>query len=100
EYKMTFRSAILCIFVGILFHGAAIGFIKLGDQAMDSAYHLYFKEHRQQLAVERFRLLTAMRLDLQRHLLGWTPKQEPIDEQNVLPDLNMPPREEVAEPPV
>lgn len=99
EYKMTFRSAILCIFVGILFHGAAIGFIKLGDQAMDSAYHLYFKEHRQQLAVERFGLLTAMRLDLQRHLLGWTPKQEQIDEQNVLPDLKKPPREEVTEPP-
>ncbi|WP_230200213.1 LTA synthase family protein [Bacillus niameyensis] len=75
----------------MLFYAAGMGSIYAGARDQHSAYDLYFKSSYPLLSVERLGLFTTMRLDLQRHILKWSPKVDvPVivehEESNEKPD--------------
>lgn len=74
-YKVLF---VLCI---ALFHLMGVASAYFGSRELNSAYDLYFKSSSPVLSVEKFGLLTTMRLDLQRMVLGWSPtlEEEEVD---------------------
>ena len=50
--------------------GAALAGINLGDRGQNSAYDMYYRDQHPVTAVNRLGLVTSMRVDLQRNLLG------------------------------
>ncbi|MEH7225477.1 sulfatase-like hydrolase/transferase [Bacillus sp. JJ1566] len=60
----------------ILFQFTGIATIYAGGKEAHSAYDLYYNSNLPILSVERFGILTAMRIDLQRMLVGWSPNVE------------------------
>ena len=84
--RLKIRSALYFFAIGSLCYGAAIGLIHLGGRGADSAYELFYREHRPQLAVERLGLFTALRLDFQRYWLGFSPEEAYTDKRTVFPE--------------
>lgn len=70
-------------------HLLTITGIHYGSRSVHSAYDLYYQSSFPVASVRRFGLATTMRLDLQRTLLGWSPKIElPVD---AFPGVDEPP---------
>ncbi|MTI94689.1 MAG: LTA synthase family protein [Firmicutes bacterium] len=54
--------------------------VNLGDRGINSAYDVYYQSSYPVAAVHNFGLLTTIRLDLQRAVMGWTPQIDvPVD---------------------
>ena len=54
----------------VLLVGGALAGINLGDRGQNSAYDTYYRDQHPVTAVNRLGLVTSMRVDLQRNLLG------------------------------
>lgn len=54
----------------VLVVGGTLAGIQRGDRGQNSPYAMYYREQHQVTAVHQLGLLTAMRVDLQRHLFG------------------------------
>ncbi|MGJ7921913.1 LTA synthase family protein [Neobacillus sp. LXY-4] len=87
------RISIICCFA--LTQATGIGIVFMSGKELNSEYDLYFKNSYPVLSVEKLGLLTTMRIDTERLILGWTPALEapsaPL-EQDIL--LTSPPSEE------
>ena len=65
---------ILLAFAAVL-HILGIVAVNQGSRNVNSAYNLYYNIHHPEMSVNNLGLLTYMRLDLKRSLLGWEPKE-------------------------
>lgn len=86
EYSNKQKSVLLLACA--LFHFLGVGSVYAGDKEQHSAYDLYFHSRNPILSMDRLGLMTTMRLDLQRHALGWSPSLEiyaPVVEQETIP---------------
>jgi len=76
-YQKISKSYRIPLIYSIIFtHFIALGFVNLGSRETNSAYDLYNNSNYPILSVEKLGLLTTMRLDLQRLVLGWSPTLE------------------------
>ncbi|MGD8201082.1 LTA synthase family protein [Ornithinimicrobium sp. W1679] len=57
--------------------GVALAGINLGDRGQNSAYDMYYRDQHPVTAVNRLGLVTTMRVDLQRNLLGLGGEEPP-----------------------
>ncbi|MCL6572594.1 MAG: LTA synthase family protein [Bacillus sp. (in: Bacteria)] len=95
------RLSLVCCL--IFAHLTGIGAVYAGGKDLNSAYDLYFKNSYPLLAVERLGLITTMRVDLQRLVVGWSPTieilspNEPSQLQTPPPSLEAQPSEQVPE---
>lgn len=64
-------TVLICFIVSIQLFGAVI--IWSGSKEQNSAYDLYYNNDNIILSVKKLGLITAMRLDLQRLVFGWSP---------------------------
>ena len=77
--KITFQPlkkqvVLLNIFLFFFMHAVTLLFISFGeDRRANSAYDLYYNSSSPVLSVDRLGLLTTFRLDIQRHVTGWSP---------------------------
>ncbi len=55
----------------------AVAGINLGDKEQNSAYDMYYRAQHPVVSVDRLGLVTSMRVDLQRHLLGFEREEPP-----------------------
>lgn len=91
--KLNRISLIACF---IFVHLAGMGTLMASGKGLNSAYDLYFRSSMPLLSVERLGLLTTMRIDVQRQLVGWEPKLEasakkpPASSGNWIPPGNIP----------
>lgn len=60
--------------------------LNLGDKDQNSAYGAYYRETGPGIAVNRLGLVTSMRLDLQRTVLGFEPEPPPVVALPELPE--------------
>ncbi|MFS0820177.1 LTA synthase family protein [Bacillus sp. 1P02SD] len=74
--RIGWLNRLIVVFCTILFQFTGIATIYAGGKESHSAYDLYYNSNLPNLSVERFGILTEMRIDLQRLLVGWTPKVE------------------------
>lgn len=85
------RKEFPLILAGALF-GLAILSLHLGDREVNSSYNLYYQNNYLPGSVNRLGLVSSMRLDLQRSLMGFEPDfldlpgEEPLSAENYLPD--------------
>ena len=61
----------------VAFFAVAVAGINLGDREQNSAYDMYYREQHPVASVDRLGLVTTMRVDLQRNLLGFEREQPP-----------------------
>jgi len=77
SYQKISKSYRIPLIYSIIFtHFIALGIVNLGSRETNSAYDLYNNSNYPILSVEKLGLLTTMRLDLQRLVLGWSPTLE------------------------
>lgn len=69
----TWRHRGLVLAVALAAHGAALGLIHLGDREPNSPWDLYYRSSYPVASVEQLGLLTTMRLDATRTLVGFEP---------------------------
>lgn len=81
--------------LAVLFLTALAG-INLGDKEQNSAYDMYYRAQHPVTSVNRLGLLTSMRVDLQRNLLGFEREEPPPPV--VAPVLATPHRDAAAQP--
>ncbi|MEH7384390.1 LTA synthase family protein [Bacillus sp. JJ1521] len=74
--KIGWLNRLIVVCCIILFQSAGIATIYAGGKESHSAFDLYYVSNLPSLSVERFGILTAMRIDLQRQLVGTSPKVE------------------------
>jgi phosphoglycerol transferase MdoB-like AlkP superfamily enzyme len=60
------------------FFAVALVAFNLGDKDQNSAYGAYYRETQPGISVNRLGLVTSMRLDLQRTVLGFEPEPPPV----------------------
>jgi len=79
----------LMVLTGIAIHFTTIGFMNIGSRGENSPYSLYYKMQYPEFSVHNLGLLTYMRLDAQRFLLGWSPELDNISEHETveIPEL-------------
>lgn len=71
--RPTWRQRGVALLVLLLCHGAALALINLGDREPNSPYDLYYRNSYPVASVNQLGLLTTMRLDVTRSLIGWEP---------------------------
>ncbi len=71
--KLTSLSIAFLIFATAAIHILGVAFVYASGKDQHSTYDLYFQNKNPLLSTERLGLLTTMRLDLQRTILGWSP---------------------------
>lgn len=71
--RIGWMTRMILVFSVILTHLIGMSVVYAGGKEQHSAYDLYYKENFPLLSVQRLGLLTTMRLDLQRLLIGWSP---------------------------
>jgi lipoteichoic acid synthase len=74
--KIRWAYRVLLIFFIGLSHLIGVASVYLGSKDQNSAYDLYFKSSSPIASVDKLGLITTMRLDLQRQILGWSPTLE------------------------
>lgn len=74
--KLKFRYTCWLVLAFIFIHSLSIGIVIVGDKKQHSAYDLYFNSRNSVISSDRLGLLTTMRIDLQRHIFGWSPSLE------------------------
>lgn len=72
-YRFTWTERGISLALFVLFFGAALMGINLGDKEQNSAFDMYYKNNYPVASVNQLGLLTSMRLDLQRTLTGFDP---------------------------
>lgn len=88
-FKIRFQLVLLlCI---LIIHILGVGIIHMSGKGPNTTYDLYYHTNFPLLSIEKLGLITTMRLDIQRHLTGWTPSlntvtpepndQNPIEEE-------------------
>lgn len=68
--RVSWRQQAVTVGLLVLLLGVALGGINLGDRGQNSAYAMYYGDQHPVTAVDRLGLVTTMRVDLQRNLLG------------------------------
>ena len=81
----------------ILFFGSALLGINLGNQDVNSAYDLYYRNNYPVASVNKLGLLTSMRLDLQRTIFGFEQVLAPPPPKVEIPDVAEEPESPVQE---
>lgn len=86
--RPKFGSFVLLLVLLVLFQGLAMVDIYLGDRGPNSPYNLYISPGNPLLSAQKLGLLTAMRLDAQRFILGDSFSLMPIpsNDENVIAD--------------
>ncbi|WP_461206212.1 LTA synthase family protein [Clostridium sp. DL1XJH146] len=86
--KLDKRYLALLICSVVFTHLMGLAVINTGNRDKLSAYDLYYDSSYPILSVERLGLMTTMRLDLQRSMLGWSPTVEAISIDTVVDPSN------------
>ena len=86
------RKEFPLILAGALF-GLAIVSLNLGDREVNSSYNLYYQNNYLPASVNRLGLMTSMRLDLQRSLVGFEPTFADLPGEEPLATENHPPKD-------
>ncbi len=75
QYRSIFAGGV------IVFYLLGLSAVYAGSRDQNSAYDLYFNNSSPALSVEKLGLITTMRLDMQRLVMGWSPtlKDEFLD---------------------
>lgn len=95
--RIGWLNRLIVVFCIILFQLTGIATIYAGGKESHSAYDLYYNSNLPKLSVERFGILTEMRIDLQRLLVGWSPKVEvPTTSKSVFSHKPLPQRESIV----
>lgn len=77
SFKKINRSYTFSLIYFIIFlHIMGLEFVYISGTEENSAYDLYFNNSYPVLSVEKLGLITTMRLDTQRLILGWSPSLE------------------------
>lgn len=86
--RPKFGSFVLLLILLVFFQGLAMVDIYLGDRGPNSPYNLYISPGNPLLSAQKLGLLTAMRLDAQRFILGDNFSLMPItsNDENVIAD--------------
>lgn len=71
NYKVTWTERALVLVFSLGLFGLSILSLNLGDKEINSPYNLYYQNNYPVASVNRLGLLTTMRLDLERTLLGF-----------------------------
>ena len=66
---------LLFLTVAVIIHMIGVSSLNRGDKDVNSPYNLYYNIHHPGMSVDNLGLLTYMRLDLKRSLIGWEPKE-------------------------
>ncbi len=82
-FSSTLWERSLIIGSGVAFHVIGLHLVNKGNRTVNSPYNLYYNIHQPEFSVENLGLLTYMRLDLKRQVLGWTPRHLP-DEEGIM----------------
>ncbi len=80
DFSSYNSTKVYLLILGVLFHIIGLQIVNKSRRDVNSPYNLYYNIHQPEFAIENLGLLTYMRLDLKRQLLGWTPRN--IPEQN------------------
>ncbi|MCE0488293.1 LTA synthase family protein [Ornithinimicrobium sediminis] len=75
--RVTWRHRAVAAGLLVAFFAVAVAGINLGDKEQNSAYDMYYREQHPVASVDRLGLMTTMRVDLQRNLLGFEREQPP-----------------------
>lgn len=86
--KISWNHRIILLCCMMIVQAISIITIYCNGKEQFSAYDLYFKNSDPILSVERFGMLTNMRLDLQRILTGWSPDLQGPQQHLASPDSN------------
>ncbi|MCT8139400.1 hypothetical protein H1D32_17830 [Anaerobacillus sp. CMMVII] len=90
SYKKLKRLSIVWLTLALIFlHSLGIGIVLAGGKGQHTAYDLYFNSRNPVISSERLGLLTTMRIDLQRHVMGWSPSL--VAEQPFIPEPDLVP---------
>ncbi len=109
NYKVTWTERALVLVSSLGLFGLSILSLNLGDKEINSPYNLYYQNNYPVASVNRLGLLTTMRLDLERTLLGFDLALAPPPSakgDNSLAEANSPegneetPTEDILEPEV
>lgn len=71
--RIQYRPMVLSLLCIGIIQAAGIATMLLGEKGQHSAYDLYFQNRNHVLSTDRLGLMTTMRIDLQRHIFGWSP---------------------------
>lgn len=77
SYKFTPLERGRILAVSLILFGLSIVSLNLGDKDINSPYNLYYQNSYQVASVNRLGLVTTMRLDLQRTIIGFEPELAP-----------------------
>ncbi|MFK5634055.1 LTA synthase family protein [Ornithinimicrobium sp. LYQ103] len=69
--RVTWRQRGVTAGLLVVLFVAAVAAINLGDKEQNSAYAMYYREQHPVASVNRLGLVTSMRVDLQRNILGF-----------------------------
>lgn len=92
RYRYSWRERGVAAGLAAVLFGAALLSINVGDKDHGSAYDAYYRNNEPVASVSQLGLLTTMRLDLQRTLLGFEPGVPPP------PPMAIPPKPSQEEP--
>ncbi len=76
--RLTLKQTLLIVLVAVVLQISTIGLVNTGERVENSPYSLYYTMHYPEFSVRNLGLLTYMRLDAQRVVLGWSPELEYI----------------------
>lgn len=76
KYRVHWMKKIIILFFGISFFLFALAHINLGDKSQNSAYDMYYRSFNHNMSISNLGLMTTMRLDFKRTVLGSGVKEE------------------------
>lgn len=87
--KRVKKKEIFILLVSIIiFHAIGLAGIYTSGKDINSPYSMYFNMNYPDFSVDNLGLITYMRLDIKRQIIGWTPKLEdevPVDYTDQIP---------------
>ncbi len=86
--KMNGHYRILLICCIVLSHTIGLTAVYTGHRKQYSTYDLYFRNDHPTLSVKKLGLITTMRLDFQRLILGWSPALADSPQNVPTPSIN------------
>ncbi len=91
QYSFTWTERGTVLGLSLVLFGLSILSLNLGDRDVNSPYNLYYQNNYPVASVNKLGLITTMRLDLQRTLLGFETKLAPPPKvKEVLPLIETP----------
>ena len=76
--RLTLKQTLLIVLAAVVLQISTIGIVNIGERVENSPYSLYYTMHYPEFSVRNLGLLTYMRLDAQRVILGWSPELKEI----------------------